>query len=164
VVLFNRHKTWRPKTIRVTWAQLGYTSSGVKAMVRDLYAGRDLGVFEGEFEAEVESYDALAIKITPLGQVRMAVVVFYFKMCNRLEEHAPKGVDAHLEALPLRGGKAVLNGPPWLAGMDLSPMLAVLGDPSQSCWGRHTFVFYGTLVRYLLTTCRCNALGNECAC
>ena len=98
MVLFNRHKTWAPKTIRVTWAQLGYTA-GVKTMVRDVYAGRDLGVFAGGFEAEVESYDALAIKITPLGQVRMAVVVFYSKMCNRLEENAPKGMDAHVEAL-----------------------------------------------------------------
>jgi hypothetical protein len=72
VVLFNRHKTWGPKTIRVTWAQLGYTSPGVKALVRDLYAGRELGVFEGGFEAQVDSHDALAIKVTPVGQVGVA--------------------------------------------------------------------------------------------
>lgn len=82
VVLFNRHTTWSPKTIRVTWAQLGYTatpppgpsssSSGpggpgvIWARVRDLYAGRDLGVFEGGFEARVGSYDVMAIRVTPV--------------------------------------------------------------------------------------------------
>lgn len=75
VVLFNRHRTFFPKTIRVTFAQLGYTneaatgsSSGFKAVVRDLYAEKDLGVFEdGFFEAAVASYDSIVIKITPIS-------------------------------------------------------------------------------------------------
>lgn len=57
----------------MTWSQLGYTNdvigSGFKATVRDLYAGRDLGVFEDGFEAQVSSYDVMAIRITPTGQV-----------------------------------------------------------------------------------------------
>lgn len=74
VVMFNRHRTWWPKTIRVTWAQLGYTDEygtgpGFKAVVRDLYAERDLGVFENGFEARVPSYAVMAVKIAPVGQV-----------------------------------------------------------------------------------------------
>lgn len=82
VVLFNRHRTLFPKTIRVTWAQLGLTSPGpssssgpggpggpgVRALVRDLYAGRDLGVFEGGFEARVASHDVMAIRVTPVEE------------------------------------------------------------------------------------------------
>jgi hypothetical protein len=70
VVLFNRHATWWPVTIRVTWAQLGYgTTPGFRAVVRDLYAERDLGVYEDGFEARVSSHDVMAIRVTPLGQV-----------------------------------------------------------------------------------------------
>lgn len=71
VILFNRHRTWFPVTIRVTWEQLGYTSegspSGFKAAVRDLYAGKDLGVFEDGFEVAVSAYDSVVLKVTPVG-------------------------------------------------------------------------------------------------
>lgn len=73
VVLFNRHWTLSPRTIRVTWAQLGYTSEaggpGFKGMVRDLYAERDLGVYEGGFEAKISAHDCVIIKVTPVTQV-----------------------------------------------------------------------------------------------
>jgi len=71
VILFNRHRTWFPVTVRVTWEQLGYTSEGspswFKAAVRDLYAGKDLGVFEEGFEAAVSAYDSIVLKVTPVG-------------------------------------------------------------------------------------------------
>lgn len=70
MVLFNRHSTWWPVTIRVTWAQLGYeVTPGFKAVVRDLYAGLDLGVYEDGFEAQVSSHDVMAIRVTPLSQL-----------------------------------------------------------------------------------------------
>lgn len=69
MVLFNRHSTWWPVTIRVTWAQLGYEATpGFKAVVQDLYAGRDLGVYEDGFEAQVSSHDVMAVRVTPLAQ------------------------------------------------------------------------------------------------
>jgi hypothetical protein len=74
VVLFNRHWTLAPKTIRVTWAQLGYTNEAAsgpgsfRAMVRDLYAERDLGVYEGGFEARIPAHDCVIIKVTPMTQ------------------------------------------------------------------------------------------------
>jgi hypothetical protein len=76
VVLFNRHWSLFPQTIRVTWGQLGYTSEaggpggpGFRAIVRELYAGRDLGVYEGGFEAKVPAHDCVIIKVTPLTQL-----------------------------------------------------------------------------------------------
>lgn len=36
-----------------------------KAMVRDLYAEKDLGVFEGGFTASIQNYDVAVLKISP---------------------------------------------------------------------------------------------------
>jgi hypothetical protein len=36
--------------------------------VRDLYAGRDLGVFEGGFEAAVPCHDVAVLRVTPVAQ------------------------------------------------------------------------------------------------
>jgi hypothetical protein len=72
VILFNRHIGGQPPRIRVTWAQLGYTygpasGSGFKATVRDLYAERNLGVFENEFETDVDAHDVAVLRITPVS-------------------------------------------------------------------------------------------------
>jgi hypothetical protein len=63
VVLFNRHHAGLPEQITVTWAQLGY-KSGFKAAVRDLYAEKDLGVYEQGFTATVANYDVAVLKVS----------------------------------------------------------------------------------------------------
>lgn len=74
VVLFNRHMGGEDTPIQVSWEQLGYQQtafgggqegSGFKASVRDLYAGRDLGVFEGGFETYVGAHDAAVLRVSP---------------------------------------------------------------------------------------------------
>lgn len=71
VVLFNRHIGGEATPVRVSWEQLGYQTSsggqdsGFKASVRDLYAGRDLGVFEGGFETYVGAHDVAVLRVSP---------------------------------------------------------------------------------------------------
>lgn len=48
------------------WEQIGL-DEGVRAVVRDLYAERDLGEFTGSFTASVGVHDVAALRITPLG-------------------------------------------------------------------------------------------------
>jgi alpha-galactosidase len=62
VVLFNRGLA--PTEISVTWEQLGYPG-GSRAEVRDLWAGKNLGKFEGKFAATVGAHDVVAIKVKP---------------------------------------------------------------------------------------------------
>eukprot|EP01025_Chloroclados_australasicus_P024344 TRINITY_DN24440_c0_g1_i5.p1 TRINITY_DN24440_c0_g1~~TRINITY_DN24440_c0_g1_i5.p1 ORF type:complete len:436 (-),score=71.20 TRINITY_DN24440_c0_g1_i5:1764-3071(-) len=71
VVLFNRDTvgfvedvTGLSANITVTWKQLGYPA-GTRAVVRDLYAERDLGVYEEAFVAEVLYMDVVVVKVTP---------------------------------------------------------------------------------------------------
>jgi hypothetical protein len=63
VVLFNRHHAGLPEKINVAWAQLGY-KPGFKAAVRDLYAEKDLGVFEQGFTVKVANYDVAVLRIS----------------------------------------------------------------------------------------------------
>lgn len=68
VVFFNRHSitTQYPiSNVTVTWEQLGYPSDA-QATVRDLHAGKDVGVFAEAFTAGVDIHDAVMVKITPL--------------------------------------------------------------------------------------------------
>lgn len=49
--------------ITVTWPQLGY-EPGLRAVVRDLYAERDLGVFEKSFTASVGNFDVAVLRVS----------------------------------------------------------------------------------------------------
>ncbi len=44
---------------------MGYHET-TKATVRDLFAGKDLGEFQGEFTAAIARHDSLALRITPI--------------------------------------------------------------------------------------------------
>ena len=50
--------------ITVHWEAIGYDSRA-KASVRDLFAAKDLGTFEGELTLVVDLHDARMVKITP---------------------------------------------------------------------------------------------------
>lgn len=62
VVLFNRANTNAP--ITALWDQIGL-NSGTKALVRDLWLHMDVGVYAGNFTANVESHGVVMVKITP---------------------------------------------------------------------------------------------------
>ncbi|KAL4450177.1 hypothetical protein ABPG77_010846 [Micractinium sp. CCAP 211/92] len=51
--------------ITVSWQQLGLPA-GTAALVRDLFAERDLGEFRGAFSAAVPSHDVAVLKLTPV--------------------------------------------------------------------------------------------------
>lgn len=59
-VLFNRSAAAR--TISVSWKDLDIEGS---AVVRDLWAGKDLGSFENSYSVSVPSHGAATIKVTP---------------------------------------------------------------------------------------------------
>eukprot|EP00887_Chlorella_sp_A99_P006558 scaffold3.g6558.t1 len=74
VVLLNRHTLggqYPLVNITVWWAQLGYPPAAA-AVVRDLWAGRDLGTFTGSFTGQVDVHDAAALRITPVDKVEGA--------------------------------------------------------------------------------------------
>ena len=60
VGLFNREQS----TIRITvrFSQIGI---GNRASVRDLWARKDLGVFNGSFSADVQQHGAVLIRVKP---------------------------------------------------------------------------------------------------
>jgi alpha-galactosidase len=62
VILFNRGTA--EGTLSVKWEDVGLFPRG-SAVVRDLWAGKDLGSFTGRFEAKVGPHDAAMLKITP---------------------------------------------------------------------------------------------------
>ncbi|KAK9799718.1 hypothetical protein WJX73_003682 [Symbiochloris irregularis] len=65
VILFNRHTPFPlASKITVNWHQLGYPAE-FKATVRDLYAEKDLGVYQEHFTATVDPHDVCAVLITP---------------------------------------------------------------------------------------------------
>jgi len=61
VVLFNRGDV--PAEITVTWADLGYR--GRQHVVRDLWAGSNLGKFKKQFTNQVAPHDVCVIKVMP---------------------------------------------------------------------------------------------------
>ena len=54
----------KPRAVSVTWAELGL-AAGEKVLVRDLWAGVDLGVKTGSFSAEVVWRDAQIYTFVP---------------------------------------------------------------------------------------------------
>ena len=62
VILFNRGA--EAKAIAVDWTELGYPA-GLKARVRDLWAGKDLGAMKGRFAATAPSHGVVMVTITP---------------------------------------------------------------------------------------------------
>lgn len=69
VVLLDLHHTggqYLTANATVRWATIGLPP-GTRAAVRDLYAERDLGVFEGAVTVEVQAHDVVALRVTPVG-------------------------------------------------------------------------------------------------
>lgn len=62
VVLFNRAR--ESTKITASWAEIGIPEG--KALVRDLWLHKDLGVYENEFTAEVGQHSSVMVKITPV--------------------------------------------------------------------------------------------------
>ena len=62
VILFNRGADAKP--IAVDWTELGYPAT-LKARVRDLWAGKDLGQIRGRFAATAPSHGVVMVTITP---------------------------------------------------------------------------------------------------
>ena len=48
--------------IKVQWSDLGIRGGQV---VRDLWKGHDLGVFNGHFETQVEPHEVVVVRIVP---------------------------------------------------------------------------------------------------
>ena len=69
MVVLDLHTTggqYLAANVTVRWAQIGLPP-GTRAAVRDLYARRDLGVFEGAVTVEVQAHDVAALRVAPLG-------------------------------------------------------------------------------------------------
>lgn len=64
VILFNRGS--EAGEIYTTWEDIGL-APGTKAALRDLWSGRDLGVFEKRFEVKVGPHDVLMMRVRPQG-------------------------------------------------------------------------------------------------
>jgi alpha-galactosidase len=62
VVLFNRRAT--DTMISFTWEDIGYPAH-IYATVRDLWAHKDVGKFDGKWVASVPSHGVVMIKVTP---------------------------------------------------------------------------------------------------
>jgi alpha-galactosidase len=62
VVLFNRSAA--ASDVSVSWEEIGYPAH-LSAVVRDLWAKKDLGNFVGSFKATVPSHGVVMIKVTP---------------------------------------------------------------------------------------------------
>jgi alpha-galactosidase len=70
VVMLNTHTTggqYLQSNITVHWRQIGLPA-GAAAVVRDLYAERDLGTFTDSFSAPVTAHDVRVLRIMPLEQ------------------------------------------------------------------------------------------------
>jgi len=53
-----------PALVAVAWPEIGYTA-GLEAVVRDLWAHRDVGKMRGRFTATVPGHAAVLVRITP---------------------------------------------------------------------------------------------------
>ncbi len=62
VVLFNRSNSNRNMT--VTWTDIGYPAH-LKAKVRDLWEGKNIGSYRAEYSAKVPSHGVVMVKIQP---------------------------------------------------------------------------------------------------
>ena len=62
VLLLNRSGS--QQTITATWEQIGYPAH-VSAAVRDLWAHKDVGKFNGKFSAPVESHGVVVVTVKP---------------------------------------------------------------------------------------------------
>jgi alpha-galactosidase len=62
VALLNRDTT--ATSVTVTWPEIGYPA-GLEAMVRDLWAHRDVGRVRGRYVATVPGHAAVLVRITP---------------------------------------------------------------------------------------------------
>ena len=61
VILLNRGI--KKRKIGFNWEEVGFKNG--RAVVRDLWERKDIGIFEGEYEAEIESHSSQLIKIIP---------------------------------------------------------------------------------------------------
>jgi alpha-galactosidase len=62
VILFNRRAS--DAMVSFTWLDIGYPAH-VSASVRDLWAKKDMGKFDGKYVASVASHGVVMIKVTP---------------------------------------------------------------------------------------------------
>jgi alpha-galactosidase len=62
VILFNRAAA--DARIAVRWPEIGYPAT-VPALVRDLWAHRDVGKVTGSYEAVVPSHGVVMVRVTP---------------------------------------------------------------------------------------------------
>jgi alpha-galactosidase len=62
VALLNRGSA--TQTITVNWERIGYPGH-LSAGVRDLWARKDLGRFDGKFSARVQSHEVVMLRVTP---------------------------------------------------------------------------------------------------
>jgi len=62
VALLNRDTT--AAAVTVSWPEIGYTT-GIEAVVRDLWAHRDVGRMRGRYTATVPGHAAVMVRITP---------------------------------------------------------------------------------------------------
>jgi alpha-N-acetylgalactosaminidase len=67
VVLFNRESYGMPQAIEAKWADLGL-SAGSAWKVRDLWEGKDLGVYNGSFVGNVNTHEALIYRFSKVSQ------------------------------------------------------------------------------------------------
>lgn len=63
IILFNRGS--KTEKITANFNEIGIKYN--KANVRDFYAKKDIGIFENNFSADVESHSAIVIKVTPVN-------------------------------------------------------------------------------------------------
>jgi alpha-galactosidase len=62
VILLNRGA--QEATIAVQWPEIGYPAT-VPALVRDLWAHRDVGKLTGRYEAVVPAHGVVMVRVTP---------------------------------------------------------------------------------------------------
>jgi alpha-galactosidase len=62
LILFNRGAS--ESEVSVSWDEIGYPNH-LPAKVRDLWARKDLGSFNGSYSAKVDSHSVVMVKITP---------------------------------------------------------------------------------------------------
>ena len=67
VVLFNRAR--QDTNITAAWTDMGIPEG--KALVRDLWLHKDLGVYDGSFTSEVKQHSSVMVKITPLRKLTL---------------------------------------------------------------------------------------------
>jgi hypothetical protein len=70
VVAFNSHTPWQAldyNNFTITFDAIGY-SSITHALVRDVYAKQDLGVFTGSISLPVPLHGCRALRVTPVQE------------------------------------------------------------------------------------------------